>query len=682
MLGGCAAAPDLSISPYGKAESSVSAVEPVEARVPPYTIEPGFANVQGKTPELSPQLLKALAADGCLLTESADKEFYQAYLLNSRPFITSDSLFHAYSTLLNDTVVAGESATLSPLLDEVLLAAHETMSDLLRNAPSGQQAAAEKALIYLAVAARLDGLRLDVPQDLEARVKTELEMIPSTSAHPEVQSTSVFAELGFSEPPDSRPRFRKAWEYLVRTPLRFGTDEELWTCLYVSHALAASGRWEQYRKLRRHQLTLGGPGEDPGPEEFLRLAGMDRKVFSRGSDPSFCKALREGLEPFSRPTVLDTDGGQPVPGLRLLPPGATVKAQLFDALLSPESAADGGPFSPTGEHIAMLLGAPVSGLPGAALVEQHKAHLGTSPGLYAQSLRTIASLNSPVGEGYPRFMTSPTWERKNQNAQMAAWAETEHAFDLFVKDNSSYLGGYLNELSFHGYVEPRPEFFERLADLTANTCRAFEESGLLADVQKYHQARIRALENEFAQREEELRKSWSLKLGSVWDIVSRPDAATAQHYHRLEKLCRALARLSRKELKGEPFSPADLLVLKGFGEELKYLSLNTTNIEVPPEPVGSVVLSWTDNQRSRRNYVGTGRPLRLWVVVPYQGKLYWSEGAASTYYEFQQPMSEDGWTDQSWKQEVSKSLVLQKHVPWLVQKKAVYSTSGNAPLQP
>lgn len=660
LAAGCRAAPERPIVPYGNGRPALTAV-PVAAHLEPYRVRPDLSNVEGERPQFTSEDLATLAANACLITESSAQEFYQAYLLNPRPFITTDSLFHTYHTLLNDTLVAAEISTLKPALDRLLTASHKSMRELLRFAPADQKTSAEEALIYLTVAARLDGLIVSLPRALEGRYQKLMAQVQGPDLRSDIP-VSAFEELGLEPAEVSRPAFRAAWKFLSTHPLPFSSDQELRTCLYLSRALTASGEWERYRKLRSLQLTLAGPAEDPGPETIVTLAGWDFDMRLKGSDRAFLNRVRSGLEPFARPTILDAPGEQPQPGLRVFPPGATLKARLFDDLLepSPEPTVD-----PTGRHISALLGASLEAGPRHDRVERLKPEVESAGGLHAQALHTIAALNLPAGDGYPSFMKSPLWTLKTLNSQMAAWAQVEHDFDLFVKDNHAYLGGYLNEVKFHGYVEPRPEFFERLALLVGETRQIFSESGVFDDVALQHENRLGSIETAFEEQRARLLRETNMKLDSVWDLLSPPAVATDAHYGALQDLCQQLADLSRRELQDQSFTSADIALLNGFGETLKDLSLNTSNVPEPLEPAGTITTSRRDSARATRHYVGTGRPLSLWVVVPYQGKLYLANGAVSSYYEFSQRDSDPPWDAATWKSHVKKPLSAQTLAPWL-----------------
>lgn len=86
--------------------------EPRLAKLTPYHLSPELTGVEGLQPL---EERSELAENACWLGPGEHLDFYEAYLLNPAPFITSDSLFHAYQSLLNDTLVEFHETVRDPL---------------------------------------------------------------------------------------------------------------------------------------------------------------------------------------------------------------------------------------------------------------------------------------------------------------------------------------------------------------------------------------------------------------------------------------------------------------------------------------------------------------------------------------------------------------------------------------
>jgi hypothetical protein len=90
--------------------------------------------------------------------------------------------------------------------------------------------------------------------------------------------------------------------------------------------------------------------------------------------------------------------------------------------------------------------------------------------IYNGWLNAIRSLNPPLQKnGLPPFMQTAAWWQEKMNTQLASWAELRHDNLLYAKQ--SYTG--IPACSFpYGYVEPIPEFYQRLSRL-ADTAASY-----------------------------------------------------------------------------------------------------------------------------------------------------------------------------------------------------------------
>src|SRR2546427_1854361 len=82
--------------------------------------------------------------------------------------------------------------------------------------------------------------------------------------------------------------------------------------------------------------------------------------------------------------------------------------------------------------------------------------------LYWAWLYSFDPLLAPNGDGYPAFMRTMAWQDKQLHAALASWAELRHDTILYAKQ--SYTPGVTSVLPApdRGYVEPVPEFYNRL----------------------------------------------------------------------------------------------------------------------------------------------------------------------------------------------------------------------------
>ncbi len=92
------------------------------------------------------------------------------------------------------------------------------------------------------------------------------------------------------------------------------------------------------------------------------------------------------------------------------------------------------------------------------LIDQYPVEFWESS-LYNMWLYAIKSLNpDPNDERTPEFMKTGAWGLEKMNTQLSSWAELRHDNLLYAKQ--SYTGGSCSHPE--GYVEPIPEFFNRM----------------------------------------------------------------------------------------------------------------------------------------------------------------------------------------------------------------------------
>jgi hypothetical protein len=115
--------------------------------------------------------------------------------------------------------------------------------------------------------------------------------------------------------------------------------------------------------------------------------------------------------------------------------------------------------------------------------------------LYWSWLYTLKPLLGEFPVGYPNFMRTSAWQKRQLNTALASWTELRHDTDLYAKMSGWPLGMMRWSESLPpppGYVEPVPQFYGRLLALTQMTKRGLTGLEVLsADATK----RLEALED-------------------------------------------------------------------------------------------------------------------------------------------------------------------------------------------
>ncbi len=226
--------------------------------------------------------------------------------------------------------------------------------------------------------------------------------------------------------------------------------------------------------------------------------------------------------------------------------------------------------------------------------------------LYWSWLFALKPLLDDHGAGYPTFMQTDAWQDKELTTALASWAELRHDTILYAKQSYTMVGTSMppEEKPVVGYVEPVPEFYNRLLALTRMT-----NSGL-----------------------------------------TEMDVLDASSKHRLENLERILARLvniSSKELENEELFEDDYDFIKNFGD-----NLGGVIADVDDKAKKTTIVADVHTDGNTEQVLEEGVGYVDLVVVAYKlpdGRILVGAGPVMSYYEFKQPM-DDRLTDEAWRE--------------------------------
>jgi len=663
LVAGCGSKPDEWHLPDAEKDASTAAKTAKVSVVPSvltYKVEADFSNVEdGKTLSgLPAEHKKLLAKNGFLVSTCPKLDMYEIYEPNPAPFITADCVFHAYHVLLADTLSTLEEAVLAGKLESLVAGAHKGALDLRADVPAELAGPADDALAYWATAHRLIDPEAQLEPSVREAVIAEVDRIIEATfigklpGEERTRDYTVYRPIAGYERSEQMRRYFRCNRFLTLTPVKSETTEGAQTCALVTLALYSSKDAQSaYQDLRGLARFLAGEPEDVSPRDVL---GVMRSLFGDSvsplelADEGSANRLRDRLTRLKRPAIADQPQDRPGAdptlgwGLRVLSPGVSIRAQAFQQLGEQT-------IPPCGEHVLHLLGNEAVPLDedqakllasARQAVDEAVTNYETGLDVHTSALVVLSKLSTPGGKGYPEFMNTRSWALKTANAQLGAWSQIEHDVFLYAKDTAYYLGMYDQDERFHGYVEPVPEYYAALAALVRRTRVVFEN--------------VKAFDKTKADKEEDRESPFGRH-----NIV-----ATGKHYETLEEMLVKLKLMSEKELENRPFDKSEVELLKEFGLKLKYLAFNESNLPHAHEPMSSIVRIVREYLLREGLYVGTGRPLQILVIVPWQGKLHWCTGAIYSYYEFTHPLS-DPITDWRWKAETFSAFVSHKHHPWL-----------------
>ncbi|RZN15304.1 MAG: DUF3160 domain-containing protein [Methanosarcinales archaeon] len=227
--------------------------------------------------------------------------------------------------------------------------------------------------------------------------------------------------------------------------------------------------------------------------------------------------------------------------------------------------------------------------------------------LYWSWLFALKPLLDDHGAGYPTFMQTDAWQDKELTTSLASWAELRHDTILYAKQSYTMVATSAppieEEKPVVGYVEPVPEFYNRLLALTRMTNSGLTEMDVLDDSSKYRLA-------------------------------------------NLESILVRLVNISSKELENEELSEDDYDFIKNFGDNLDGV---IADVDTKAKKTTIVADVHTDGNTKQVLEEGVGY-VDL-IVVAYKlpdERILVGAGPVMSYYEFKQPMNER-LTDEAWR---------------------------------
>jgi len=225
--------------------------------------------------------------------------------------------------------------------------------------------------------------------------------------------------------------------------------------------------------------------------------------------------------------------------------------------------------------------------------------------LYWAWLYSLKPLLKEYDSGYPTFMQTQAWQDKALTTALASWAELRHDTILYAKQSYTMAAASAGPMKQRvvGYVEPVPEFYNRLLALTRMTIKGLDEMEALDSVSK---ARL----------------------------------------ERLEEVLERLLEISKNELENKELTQEDYDFIESFGGQL-----NGVIADVEDKAKKTTIIADVHTDQNSGQVLEEGVGYVDMIVVAYKvpdGRILIGAGPVMSYYEFKQPMS-DRLTDEKWR---------------------------------
>lgn len=607
------------------------------------------------------EILKKLKENLFCVEKGFEKEFYETYESNryslAPSFVTVDSMMHTYHLYFSYLMKKTERESLAEALlsvSEQMLEKSVEQYEQLRG--SEWEEAAFRNVVFFSVGAVLQNKDAEIPADVAEAVAREKSLIEDASGIDTCSLTNTMIDYSQFKPRGYYEGEKKLEKYF-RAMMWYGqigflqSEEDLDRSALLMTMAMEEGVLAEWERIYTVTSFFAGASDDLTYYEYLPAI---EAAYGKEPELDVLVGNSEGWETFrsvtaqmktpainSIPTMDDEDpdtkSTEENKGFRFMGQRFTIDAAIFQNLIYEnvqEDSEGNKRMLPDTLDVAAALGSDTAysilekqGDTDYAGYKENMEVLRTgiknspetlwSASLYSNWLYTLKPLLEEKGDGYPDFMQSEEWAKKNLESFAGSYAELKHDTVLYAKQVMAEMGGGdLPQWDDRGYVEPEVQVWSRFTRLAARTRDGLKSFGLLS-----------------SEDEENL--------------------------NRLEQMASQFLVMSEKELKNQLLSDEEYELIRNYGGNLEHFWLEAfkdegENINSGDFPAAIVTDIATDPNGACLE-VGTGNPSRIYVVVPMDGELHICVGAVYSFYQFEQPISER-LTDSEWRQMMGISL--------------------------
>ncbi len=603
-----------------------------------------------------------LEENGFVVISGGNTEFFSLYESNrysfTPNFITTDAMLHTYHLYFSHLLKTLEKEYFYHDLETVsrqMIETSRTQYEKLKG--TAWENAAKRNLAFFSVALKLLDSEAEVDDIVADIVSEELSLIDSAAGitisplmhwgnetqndDPLMEDYSQYIVRGYYEEDEMLSRYFKTMMWYGRISFRQSNEEETISALLITKAMENSEALSSWSRIYDVTAFFVGNSDDPGIYEYAPVmkevygnVSVEKMVGDQKKWEEFTEKLKQ-LEPpeiNSIPIYEWEDRDTAINAFRFMGQRETFDADAFQRLVYRSVVENAGKekrMLPSALDIPAVFGSTqaeeilreqghfeFSGY-GDNLEKLKKSVTDASAdiwkaSLYNNWLNTIRPLVEEKGAGYPSFMQTQAWSRKQLNTFLGSFTELKHDSVLYAKQVYAEMGGGdVEEPDYRGYVEPQPQVYARLAALSRLT-----REGLMG-----------------------------------YGMISEEDA---ENLKRMQELSEKLLVISNKELKSESLTEEEHDLIKSFGGQLEhfwYEALKDQSVDgylSPQEHPSAVVVDIATNPNGTVLEIGTGAIDVIYVIVEVEGSLRIASGGVYSYYEFEQPLDKR-LTDKEWR---------------------------------
>ena len=579
-------------------------------------------------------------------------EFFDVYEGNRYSqipsFVTVDSLMHTYHLYFAYLMKHSEKDYLSGELQKLSTAMLEnTRNQYEALKGSDWESAALRNLEFFYIGNKLLDESVAAPisdSSFDSVVNDEYNKIMGADGISACALTNLnedysqYKPRGYYEGDETLEKYFRAMMWYGRIPYALDNEDMVKSAILQTIAISESGNsWESIYKITSF---FAGASDDPGYTEMSDIvtlsygAGADVSKLA-GDKDAFGKVLA-AVKELKLPEINSIpveDGDDPIiPSFRFMGQRFTIDAAIMQRLVysSVEENSNGDKrYLPDALDTPAALGSEAAleilTNQGATDYKNYTDNLtivsdkfnNSDPkfwnaSLYAGWLNTLRPLLEEKGEGYPSYMTSKEWTKKNLETFTGSFAELKHDTILYAKQVMAEMGdGEQEILDDRGYVDPQPVVYSRFKFLSEKTKEGLEGYGMISDSGK-------------------------------------------EDLDKLSEIAGTLLTITEKELKNEALSDEDYEFIRCYGGYLEHFWSEVNEENFDEELVYSyqapcpIIADIATDPNGTVLEVGTGEADAVYVVFPIDGELHVGKGSVYSFYQFETGISER-LTDSQWR---------------------------------
>jgi hypothetical protein len=461
----------------------------------------------GAEADLSADDLAQLKRDKIFVTNVPYKQVFTPYIDSETPvFITSDAVLNAFNVLFQESVQKLEERQ-SLEMGDFLMHLWTGLPGVLSTVrPEGElkEAGRRQAMLFLGVAMKLLGLPApELGDELQAVVDAEVKKIEAATgvgkpgwmekddAYP-LMDYSRFQPRGIYSESTHLKRYFRCVVWMQTFSFRIENDTDLLAAILLAKPLFSRSlspysefppRIEDFLLVWRS--FFGRPDNLSIVELAEEIVGYD-EILVAGELYSGLKGVAEKMNLLAKAREAPVNDmitkSSDTNSIRILGAARLMDAVLFEATTDWRKVP--AREFPSGLEVAAALGCELAEDFLVAKAEpQHvidevrnaKEHWAQkrSVTIYESYMRCLSKLVDAPDADAPEFMRSDAWQRKSCGSALAGWAQMRRTWVLQAKSNSYMSASKIEP----GFVEPDPEFFGQLRDLSLSALSQFSEVG-------------------------------------------------------------------------------------------------------------------------------------------------------------------------------------------------------------